>query len=87
MPARSFASFPAGSAHAYASPLDRTNRRLGIRGEPFRSRGMRPDGTNRFPIDPSRFIVPVAAGGPTDIVARIVAEGLSDVGPAGYRRE
>ena len=32
-----------------------------------------------FPSRPVRFIVPAAAGGPTDIVARMVAEKLSKV--------
>ena len=32
-----------------------------------------------FPNKPVRFIVPVAAGGPTDIVARMLAERLSKI--------
>jgi tripartite-type tricarboxylate transporter receptor subunit TctC len=31
-----------------------------------------------FPVRPVRFIVPFAAGGPTDVIVRIVAEALGD---------
>ncbi len=34
-----------------------------------------------FPNRPVRLIVPVAAGGPTDLVARMLAERLSKTGP------
>ena len=41
-----------------------------------------------FPNKPVRIIVPVAAGGPTDIVARMLAEKLSKIwGQTGVHRE
>jgi tripartite-type tricarboxylate transporter receptor subunit TctC len=41
-----------------------------------------------FPNKPVHVIVPVAAGGPTDVVARMLGDkAFEDVGPAGRRRE
>ena len=39
----------------------------------------RPAGAQAWPNRVVRFIVPLAAGGPTDVIARIVAEQLSKI--------